>query len=292
MVPAWPQWLGLMTLAWRMVTSIRLIHTSAFGAQSFIMQWLILPALFLLTAVAYSSVGFGGGSTYNALLVLSGVDYQLIPSIALSCNILVVSGGVYHYMRAGVLSLKSLLPFIVLSVPMAWLGGRLQVSEQVFIGLLGFSLLIGASQMIIKTHTVERPKNYSSGSFWVLASGMGGLIGLLAGVTGIGGGIFLAPLIYLFRLAPARTVAGITSGFILVNSLAGLSGQLMKAGGNAPVDGWIEAWPLFLAVILGGQIGSRLGAYHLPETWVKRLTAVLILYVSFRLIWRWLGMTF
>ncbi len=256
------------------------------------MQWLILAALFLLAAVAYSSVGFGGGSTYNALLVLSGVDYQLIPAIALSCNILVVTGGVYHYVRAGVLSLENLLPFIVLSVPMAWLGGRLQVSEQMFIGLLGFSLLIAAMQMLFKTREAEIPKNYRPASFWLVSAGSGGLIGLLAGVTGIGGGIFLAPLIYVFRLAPARTVAGITSGFILVNSLAGLSGQLMKGGGNATLDGWVQAWPLFIAVVIGGQIGSRLGAYHLPETWVKRLTAVLILYVSARLIWRWLGMIF
>lgn len=256
------------------------------------MQWLILAALFLLTAVAYSSVGFGGGSTYNALLVLSGVDYRVIPAIALSCNILVVTGGVYHYVRAGVLSLKHLLPFIVLSVPMAWLGGRLHVSEQMFIGLLGFSLLVAAVQMLIRTRSAETQSSYGAISFWMVAGGTGGLIGLLAGITGIGGGIFLAPLIYIFRLAPARTVAGITSGFILVNSLAGLSGQLMKGGGSAPLEGWMEAWPLFIAVIIGGQIGSRLGAYHLPEIWVKRLTAVLIFYVSARLISRWLGMTF
>ena len=256
------------------------------------MPLLVLTALFFVVAVAYSSVGFGGGSSYNALLILTGMDYRLVPAITLSCNILVVTGGVYHYVRAGALSLKNLLPFVVLSVPMAWLGGRLQVSEQMFIGLLGFSLLIAALQMLIRTRSLETLKNYSNTSFWLIASGTGGVIGFLAGITGIGGGIFLAPLIYLFRLLPARTVAGITSGFILVNSLAGLSGQLMKADGNGPVEGWAQAWPLFLAVIIGGQIGSRLGANHLPETWVKRLTAMLILYVSARLIWRWLGMTF
>ena len=99
---------------------------------------LILAILFLVVAVAYSAVGFGGGSTYNALLILSGMDYRLVPAIALSCNILVVSGGVYHYWRAGHLSARQLLPFIVISVPMAWLGGSLEVSELVFVGLLGF----------------------------------------------------------------------------------------------------------------------------------------------------------
>ena len=126
----------------------------------------------------------------------------------------------------------------------------------------------------------------------MMAAPLGGLIGLLAGITGIGGGIYLAPIIYFLHLAPARTVAGITSGFILVNSISGLAGQMMKAGENSPMEGWIQAWPLFIAVVIGGQIGSRLGVYKLPETWIKRLTAVLMLYVAFRLIWSWVGVTF
>jgi len=254
------------------------------------MPLLILSGLFLLVAAAYSSVGFGGGSTYNALLILSGTDFRLVPAIALTCNILVVCGGVYHYVRAGSLSAGKLLPFIVLSIPMAWLGGRLPVSEQVFIGLLGFSLLLAAAQMLLKPDTSNTFKPATTIRYWLLAAPIGGFIGLLAGITGIGGGIFLAPLLYLFQLAPARTVAGITSGFILMNSIAGLAGQLMKAGDYSPLDGWIQAWPLFIVVVIGGQIGSHLGAYHLPEIWIKRLTAVLMLYVAVRLIWRWAGM--
>jgi len=254
------------------------------------MPLLILAILFFLVAGAYSSVGFGGGSSYNALLVLSGMDYRLVPAIALSCNILVVSGGVYHYTRAGVLSISKLMPFIALSMPMAWLGGRLPVSEKVFIGLLGCSLLVAATQMLLKRNATITLTNYSTSRYWLLAAPAGGFIGLLAGITGIGGGIFLAPLIYFLRLASARAVAGITSGFILVNSIAGLLGQLMKAGDHSPLQGWMEAWPLFIVVFLGGQVGSHLGAYHLSETWVKRLTAVLILYVAIRLIWRWVGM--
>ena len=256
------------------------------------MPLLILAGLFLLVAAAYSSVGFGGGSTYNALLILSGTDFRLVPSIALTCNILVVTGGVYHYSRAGVLSAGKLLPFIALSIPMAWLGGNLMVSEQVFIGLLGFSLLVAAAQMLLKPNTSDPAKSYTPARYWVVAAPIGGFIGLLAGITGIGGGIFLAPVIYFFHLAPARTVAGITSGFILVNSVAGLAGQMMKAGDYSPVPAWMETWPVFVAVVIGGQIGSHLGAYHLPENWIKRLTAVLMLYVAVRLIWRWAGMTF
>jgi len=254
------------------------------------MPLLILTTLFVLVAAAYSSVGFGGGSTYNALLILSGTDFRLIPSITLTCNILVVSGGVYHYSRAGVLSVGKLMPFIALSIPMAWLGGRLLVSEQVFIGLLGFSLLVAAAQMLLKPGSTFAPNTYTTTRYWLMAAPIGGFIGLLAGITGIGGGIFLAPIIYFLHLAPARTVAGITSGFILVNSIAGLAGQLMKAGDYSPLQGWMQAWPLFIAVVIGGQIGSHLGAYHLPERWIKRLTAVLMLYVAVRLIWRWAGM--
>ena len=255
------------------------------------MQALILAALFLLTAMAYSAVGFGGGSTYNALLVLTGMDYRVVPAIALSCNILVVSGGVFHYSRAGFLSVTRLLPYIVLSVPLAWLGGRMPVSEQVFIGLLGFSLLVAAAQMFAKPRSASSAAYNSTTRHWLTAAPVGGVIGFLAGVTGIGGGIFLAPVIYMFHLAPARAVGDITSGFILVNSIAGLGGQLMKGGDYTPLHGLVQAWPLFIAVIIGGQIGSHLGAYHLPEKWVKRLTAVLMLYVALRLIWRWLGMS-
>jgi uncharacterized membrane protein YfcA len=255
------------------------------------MHILVLAALFCVVAVAYSSVGFGGGSTYNALLILTGTDYRMIPAIALSCNILVVSGGVYHLSRAGHLSLGKLLPFTVLSVPMAWFGGSLPVSEQVFTGLLGFSLLVAAAQMLTKKDAEIPLSEFTSARYWGIAAPIGALIGLLAGITGIGGGIFLAPVIYYLHMAPARTVAGITSGFILVNSIAGLTGQMMKAGEFSPLQGWLQAWPLFLVVILGGQIGSRLSAYHLPELWVKRLTALLMLYVGARLIWRWINMT-
>jgi len=251
------------------------------------MPLLILAGLFFLTAIAYSSVGFGGGSTYNALLILTGMDYRLVPAIALSCNILVVIGGVYHYMRAGHLSVSGLMPYIALSIPMAWLGGRLPVSEQLFIGLLGFSLLLAAVQMLLKPRVASNVHEPGTVRLWMIAMPVGGAIGFLAGITGIGGGIFLAPVIYLLHMTSPRSVAGITSGFILVNSVAGLAGQLMKAGEFSPSFGVIEAWPLFIAVFVGGQIGSHLGVYKLSEIWVKRLTAVLILYVAARLIWRW-----
>jgi len=273
-----------------MEARVYLVHNAAFKTRNFSMPLLILAGLFFLAAVAYSSVGFGGGSTYNALLILTGMDYRLVPAIALSCNILVVSGGVYHYMRAGHVSVSGLLPYIVLSVPMAWLGGRLPVSEQLFIGLLGFSLLLAAVQMLLKPKAANDRHQPGTLRLWLTAMPIGAVIGFLAGITGIGGGIFLAPVIYLLHMTSPRAVAGITSGFILVNSIAGLAGQLMKAGEFSPLNGVIEAWPLYVAVFVGGQIGSQLGVYKLSEIWVKRLTAILIIYVAARLILRWARM--
>ncbi|HSM69698.1 MAG TPA: sulfite exporter TauE/SafE family protein [Xanthomonadales bacterium] len=251
------------------------------------MQLLILAALFLLTAFAYAAVGFGGGSTYNALLVLSDVDYREIPAIALTCNILVVSGGVYHFRAMGQLQWRELLPFVALSVPMAWLGGRIPVPEQTFVGLLGLTLLVSGVLMLAQgsRHPSRLPHLYLTR--WQMGLPLGAGIGLLSGIVGIGGGIFLAPLLYLFGAVPPRRIAGLASGFILLNSVAGLAGQLMKQAAELPSVAWSRAWPLYLAVVVGGQAGSRLGARMLTEQTIRRLTGVLVLYVALRLLLRW-----
>ncbi len=251
----------------------------------------LIAVLFLLIATAYASVGFGGGSSYNALLVLSGMDFHAIPAIALSCNILVVSGGVYHFSKAGHLDFRVLMPFVILSVPMAWLGGHLQVSEHAFIGILGLALL--ATSMQMAWNALHTPVRRSEREFkpWLIGLPAGGFIGLVAGVAGIGGGIFLAPLLYLVGWAHPRKIAALSSGFILVNSIAGLAGQLTKPGLLSPAGQWLASWPLFLAVIAGGQIGSRLGTRVLPETWVHRLTALLVFYVAVRLLLKWVELT-
>ena len=247
--------------------------------------------LFLLVAVVYAAVGFGGGSTYNALLVLGETDYRVIPSIALSCNIVVVSGGTYHFYKEGVLKLRELAPFVILSVPLAWFGGSLEVEESTFIGLLGIALLVTGVQLIwtsIRTVNIAGKSKYHSRLFAVL---LGGVIGLVSGVAGIGGGIFLAPFLYLGAWGEPRKIAAIASGFILVNSASGLAGQLMKNSGSELSGAWFGSWPLFLAVFVGGQIGSRLGSKLLPQQWMKGLTGLLILYVAIRLIFRWIQLS-
>jgi uncharacterized membrane protein YfcA len=121
---------------------------------------------------------------------------------------------------------------------------------------------------------------------------VGGAIGLLAGVVGIGGGVFLAPVLYVLGWGNPRQIAAAASFFILVNSLAGLTGQMMKNGESTVAESWLSAWPLYLAVLAGGQIGSHLGSRRLPATWVRRITALLVFYVSVRLLIRWAGVFF
>lgn len=242
-------------------------------------------------------VGFGGGSTYNALLVLADTDYRLIPSIALSCNILVVTGGVYWFWREGHFNIREILPFIALSVPMAWLGGRIPVSELWFMALLGFALLLTGVQMLTGPPRVNGSHRLRIANPWLTGLPSGAVIGLLSGIVGVGGGIFLSPLLHLSGWARPRKIAATCSAFILFNSIAGLTGQLMKQAASAPGEPWAgaqlsHAWPLFLAVVAGGQIGSRIGSRHLPEPWVKGLTAVLVLYVAARLLFKWYLMAF
>ncbi len=245
----------------------------------------LLTILFLATAALYASVGFGGGSTYNALLVLSDADYRILPAIALVCNIIVVAGGVWRFGAAGHLKLRRIAPWIAASVPFAWIGGRLPISETVFVSVLGLSLAAAGARLLLQR---EMSATYSPTpqSVW-LAAPIGAALGFLSGIVGIGGGVFLAPILHLMRWDCARTIAGTCSLFILVNSLAGLAGQLVKLDDMHMLSAFAGYWILFPAVLIGGQIGSHLGAERLPAALLRRLTALLVLYVAARLLLRW-----
>lgn len=249
-----------------------------------------LTLSFFITAILYAAVGFGGGSTYNALLVLAETNYRLLPTIALICNLIVVSGGTYRFYRAGHINFKHIAPWIITSIPAAWLGGMLNISETLFIGLLGISLLVASMRMLWQKKGKAELTPTIINQYRFLPPIIGAFLGLLAGLVGIGGGIFLAPILYLIHWGDAKKIAATCSVFILLNSLAGLSGQIMKLDTMDMLANITNYWVLFLVVLIGGQIGSTMGAVKLNPKILRLLTALLILYVSVHLLFRWYGM--
>jgi len=249
---------------------------------------LLLALLFLVTALVYGAAGFGGGSTYTALLALWNPDPSVIPVVSLSCNILVVAIGAWRFGSAGHVDLRRIWPLFAASVPMAFVGGSLPVSKAVFIGLLSLSLLVAGMLLLWqpRARAGVPPRAYPR---W-LEPMLGGALGLLSGIVGIGGGIYLSPILHLLRWGPAHAIAGTSAVFILVNSLSGLGGQVAKSGisvGTVLADHLL----LFPAVILGGLIGSALGARRFEPHLLRVLTALLILFVSVQLAIRFVDLT-
>lgn len=256
--------------------------------------WLV--PLFALTALIYASVGFAGGSTYTALMVLAGVPFLVIPVISLGCNLIVSVNGTVQFARAGQIPWRRALPLLLLSVPAAWLGGRLEVQESLFILLLAGSLCqVGLLLLMGPDHSATRAPAGPDAGPGLFALLIAAPLGLLSGLVGIGGGIFLAPALHLAGWDSARRIAGTAIVFIFANSLAGLIGQMMKLK-SLSVEGIHPAlaealsthpslWVLLaLSVALGGVAGSRLGSIGLPQTIIRRLTGALILFTGVRLL--------
>jgi len=244
-----------------------------------------LISAFLITAFLYASVGFGGGSTYNALLILYNVDYLLIPKIALTCNLIVVIGGTIRYQLNNLIPWKKVLPLIIFSAPFAWIGGRLPIDKELFLAILGISLLISGILLLIRKEEIENfSKSVNSKIGIFLYSIMSVLIGLISGLVGIGGGIFLSPILHLTKTIPSMNIAAISSVFIFVNSIAGLSGQFMKNNNTNLINEFVGYYWLFFAVLIGGNIGTYLGIKTFHPKIVRRLTAILVIYVSLRIL--------
>ncbi|MBI3252451.1 MAG: sulfite exporter TauE/SafE family protein [Candidatus Omnitrophica bacterium] len=239
-----------------------------------------LPLAFFFVAMIYSMVGFAGGSSYLALLVLAGLPYKQVPPVALLCNLIVSASAFWHFYKGGHFDLKKALPFIVFSIPLAFLGGKMAISKELFHLFLGFSLFVAGARMLLPDKNFMETRPVSSKKMWLVGMPLGAALGFLSGLVGIGGGIFLSPFLLLMRWMDAKQTAAAASFFILVNSLSGLLGQMHK-GAAAPGEPFLF---LGLAVLLGGQFGARIGAYRLPRPGVQRITGLLILYVSFSLL--------
>ena len=241
---------------------------------------IILSILFFITAILYSSVGFGGGSTYLALLLIWEVPYYIFPIIALCCNIIVVSGNCFNYIRAGNINIKLITPYLVSSIPMAFIGGSLAIDES-FFELLLFIILSSAGFLLFyKFKSFDDTKEVYRNIPKIISFLIGGSIGFLSGVVGIGGGIFLSPILFLINAGKAKHIATAASLFIFINSTAGLFGQLTK---NFVFNEIYNYWPLFLLVLIGGQLGNFLNIKIFPARILALITAGLVIFVAIRM---------
>ena len=240
----------------------------------------LLAILFLSTAVLYSSVGFGGGSTYLALLLIWGVPYFIFPVIALSCNIIVVSGNCFNYIKAGNLNLKLLVPYLIGSIPLAFIGGSLPIEKRLFEILLFLVLTTAGSLLLLNFKSYDdKEENYRKISIPVSIL-IGGALGFIAGIVGIGGGIFLSPILFLIRAGRPKHIVTTASLFILINSVSGIIGQLTK---NAVLIEIPNYWYLLAAVLIGGQLGNFLNLKIFPARILALVTAILVIFVSVRM---------
>jgi uncharacterized protein len=242
---------------------------------------LILTGSFFFIAMIYASVGFGGGSSYLALLAqpMFALMPEVIRPTALMCNIVVVTGATIIFYREKKIVWKEVWPFLLASVPMAYIGGFWKLEHHTFFVILGVTLLIASLFLWIQPRepASERKRFNSTGANVLL----GGSIGFLSGLVSIGGGIFLSPVLHILNWSEAKKISALASLFILVNSISGLAGQLQR-GLPELSAGFII--PLLLAVLAGGQIGSWLGARKFNPLYIKRITAVLILVAAINIL--------
>jgi len=240
----------------------------------------LLVVLFLVTAILYSSVGFGGGSTYLALLLIWGIPYFVLPVIALSCNIIVVSGNCFNYIRAGNLNFKLLLPYLIGSIPLAYIGGSLPIEKKLFEVLLFIVLATSGILLLFNFKSYDdKEKSYKKIPISISIL-IGGILGFVSGVVGIGGGIFLSPILFLMRADKPKNIVTMASLFILINSIFGIFGQLTK---NLILTEIQNYWYLLAAVLIGGQIGNFLNLKIFPTRILALVTAFLVIFVAFRI---------
>ena len=240
----------------------------------------ILSILFFVTAILYSSVGFGGGSTYLALLLIWDVPYYIFPVIALFCNVIVVSGNSINYVRAGNLNLRLIIPYLIGSIPFAFLGGSINIDKYIFEILLFFVLSVAGILLLINSNSfkTENIKIKKINNFISIL--IGSILGFVSGIVGIGGGIFLSPILFLMKAGYPKQIATTASLFILINSISGILGQLTKEN---LINEILNYWPLFIVVLIGGQLGNFLNLRFLSNKILAVMTSLLVIFVAIRL---------
>ena len=241
---------------------------------------IILSILFFVTAILYASVGFGGGSTYLALLLIWNVPYYIFPVIALVCNIFVVSGNSFNYIKAGNLKFKLLIPYLIGSIPLAFIGGSLEIDKNLFEIFLFIVLGIAGTLLLINFKSYEDNESTYRNIPILISILIGGILGFVSGVVGIGGGIFLSPILFLIKAAKPKHIVTAASLFIFINSISGVIGQLTK---NVVLSDISNYWYLFLIVIIGGHIGNFISLKIFPSRLLALVTSGLVLFVAIRM---------
>lgn len=243
----------------------------------------ILAVLLFVTAVVYASVGQAGGSGYLAVMGLVGTAPEVMRPTALLLNVLVAGLATLRFERAGQLAWSQLWPFLIGSVPLAVVGGGLEVPGGIYHLLAGLVLVLAAVPLL---RSRGRELTINPARVRAIprlpAVGSGAIIGLLAGLTGIGGGIFLGPLLLFMGWADVRRMAGLSSAFILLNSVAALTGNLVSMRAlPAPTPLWAAA------AVLGGLIGTELGSRRLAPGTLLRVLGIVLLLAGLKLIVTW-----
>ena len=236
---------------------------------------LLISLAILVVAFLYSSVGHAGASGYIAVMTLFGLGPQVFRPAALVLNILVASLTAWQFWRAGHFSWRLFWPFAVLSVPFAFLGGYINLPTHAFKILVGLVLLYSAARFVIQTGPDREPREPSK----PIAISIGAGLGLLSGLTGTGGGIFLTPLVIFMRWARTKTASAVSALFILVNSISGLLGNISSTR-QLPVF----VLPMVVAAVSGGAVGSYLGSRQFSPNFIKKLLAVVLTIAGFKLI--------
>ena len=240
----------------------------------------ILTIFFFITAILYASIGFGGGSTYLALMLIWDIPFYIFPIIALICNIIVVTGNSINFLRTKNTNLGLLTPYLIGSVPFAFVGASISINKSLFEILLFFVLIIAGIFLLLENKSFDKDKIEIRRIPKIFSILIGSIIGFISGLVGIGGGIFLSPILFLMRAGYPKHITSTASLFILINSILGVAGQLTK---DIVFNEFLKFWPLFIAVLIGGQIGSFLNIKFLSNKVLAIMTSFLVIFVAVRM---------